>query len=66
MSKKTIKQHRVLKGLSQESVASEIGISREHLGRIESDLELLRKTKIQTILDLASLYECSVDEITFF
>lgn len=66
MDKKTIKQHRVLKGLSQESVALEIGISREHLSRIESDLEQLRKTKIQTILDLAALYRCTVDEIVFF
>lgn len=66
MDKKTIKLHRVLKGYSQEIAASKVGISREHLGRIESDLELLRKTKIQTILDLASLYECTVDEIIFF
>lgn len=66
MEKKTIRQHRVHKGLSQETASNEVGISREHLGRIESDLEILRKTKIQTILDLATLYGCAVDEIIFF
>ncbi|QIK85828.1 helix-turn-helix transcriptional regulator [Erysipelothrix sp. HDW6B] len=62
----TIKQMRHIKGLSQESAAKSVGLSREHLGRIEKDPEQLRKVKIDTILNLVNHYGFSIGDVYFF
>ncbi|WP_159638254.1 helix-turn-helix transcriptional regulator [Erysipelothrix anatis] len=62
----TIKQMRQIKGLSQEDAAVNIGMSREHLGRIENNPKLLRKAKIDTVLNLVNSYGYSINDVNFF
>jgi len=64
--KLTIRQLRNLKGLTLEEASKLIGISREHLGRIETDYNALKQVKLSTILKIVDIYETNVNDIIFF
>ncbi|MBK2403888.1 XRE family transcriptional regulator [Erysipelothrix sp. strain 2 (EsS2-7-Brazil)] len=64
--KLSIKQMRVLRGYSQESVSNHVSISREHLGKMENDPVVLKNAKIQTILNLLNYYEFEINQLNFF
>lgn len=67
MSEKlSIKQMRVLRGYSQQSVSNKVNISREHLGKIENDPVVLKNAKIQTVLNLLNYYDFGIDQLNFF
>lgn len=61
----TLKQWRTIRGFSQDDVAQKVKISREHLSRIEGENAILRKARVQTIIDLANLYGIHLSEIDF-
>lgn len=62
----TIRQLRNLKSLTLEEASKLIGISREHLGRIETDFKSLRQVKLSTILKIVDIYETNINNIIFF
>lgn len=65
-NKFTIRELRLLSGLTLEEASKLIGITREHLGRIETDQKSLLGVKLTTILTLANVYQTKLDNIIFF
>ena len=62
----TPKQIRVLCGLSQEEMASKVGLSREHYLRIENNSEAFRKSKIDVAIKICNAANISLDHMNFF
>lgn len=61
-----LKQIRGVLKLSQEQMANELGITREHYGKLENDSEKFRGCKIETLLKLQKLSNLTSDKINFF
>ena len=57
-----LKDLRIKNGLTQEQVASSIGISRDRLGSIERGI---RKITLEDLYSLAQLYNFNIDDIIF-
>ena len=64
--KLTIRQHRVIRGLTIENVAKEVGITREHLGKAENDFNVLRSMKTSTVIKISDVYKINLSDIIFF
>lgn len=61
-----LKQIRGLMKLSQEEMAKELDITREHYSRLENDSTMLRKSKIDVVLKISNLSGICLSCIDFF
>lgn len=61
--KTTLRQLRELKGLTQEELASMVGITARTLNLYEADTSNLRKAKYETVKTLATVLGVTVDNI---
>ena len=57
----TFKELRLKKGLTLREIAKDIGVTPAFIGQIESGK---KKGSISTIISLAKLFNCSIDEMT--
>ncbi|MDO5296913.1 MAG: helix-turn-helix transcriptional regulator [bacterium] len=57
---KTFKELRLEKGLTLREIAKDIGVTPAFVGQIESGK---KKGSIETIISLAKLFNCSIDEM---
>ena len=58
----TIRNARIKKGLSQETLAEMVGITPTHLKHIESEH---RKPSIDVLIEIAQILQMSIDNILF-
>lgn len=58
----TIRNSRIKKGLSQETLAEMVGITPTHLKHIESEH---RKPSIDVLIEIAQILQMSIDNIIF-
>jgi transcriptional regulator with XRE-family HTH domain len=61
-----LKQIRGLMKLSQEEMAKNLAITREHYSRLENDSSMLRKSKIDVVLKISLMSGVCLNNINFF
>lgn len=62
----TPRQIRGLCDISQDEMASKVGLSREHYARIENDSAMFRKSKIEIAIKICNVADISIDRLNFF
>lgn len=63
MTKRSLKEIRKSRQLTQEELAFQTGISIRTIARYEKDVTMLRRAKYETLSMIAAILEVSVDDI---
>ena len=59
----TLKQLRMLAGLSQEELGKAIGVTSRTIGAYEADVEKLKNISYHRLMSIADVLDVSVDDI---
>ena len=62
-TRETIKLLRARAEMSQEELASKVGLSARTIGKLEKDVNNLRKAKYETLQNMATVLGVEVDDI---